>query len=296
MMREAIYPFLPPEMRTPEASATILQDPGFRRILEGVLQKEESNPLMQKLSQQMNFEKELDSLSDQGMNLQDVARQINDDPLLAEALSNPAVQQAIMEVSENEKAFEKYIDIPEVMAAFRMMAEVHAGTPATTGTDDNDAEHKATEMEDFISASAELSASSPAVSEPNREPSGGQSRVRGMFELVNHHTQLQQALFSFLPEQMRSTQALAWLLSQSEHHQDAVSLMEAMMKPGLEPPEVDMKVVEMWIKVSRDPELSAALEDSEEIQNALLDVLQNNNPEAYADSPEIIQMIQKILK
>jgi hypothetical protein len=40
MMREAIYPFLPPEMRTPEASATILEDPGFRRILEGVLQKE----------------------------------------------------------------------------------------------------------------------------------------------------------------------------------------------------------------------------------------------------------------
>lgn len=294
-MREAIYPFLPPEMRTPEASATILEDPGFRRILEGVLQKEENNPLMQKLSQQMRFEKELGSLSDQGVNLQDVARQINDDPLLAEALSNPAVQQAIMEVSENEKAFEKYIDNPEVMAAFRRMAEVHAVTPGT-GTDENDEDREATEMEDFSSASAEISDSSPAVSEPNRDLSSGQSRVRGMFELVNHHTQLQQALFSFLPEQMRSTQALAWLLSQPEHHQDAVSLMEAMMKPGVEPPEVDMKVVEMWIKVSRDPELSAALEDSEEIQNALLDVLQNNNPEAYAESPEIMHMIQKILQ
>lgn len=294
-MREAIYPFLPPEMRTPEASATILEDPGFRRILEGVLQKEENNPLMQKLSQQMRFEKELGSLSDQGVNLQDVARQINDDPLLAEALSNPAVQQAIMEVSENEKAFEKYIDNPEVMAAFRRMAEVHAGTPGT-GTDENDEDREATEMEHFSSASAEIPDSSPAASEPNRDLSSGQSRVRGMFELVNHHTQLQQALFSFLPEQMRSTQALAWLLSQPEHHQDAVSLMEAMMKPGVEPPEVDMKVVEMWIKVSRDPELSAALEDSEEIQNALLDVLQNNNPEAYAESPEIMHMIQKILQ
>jgi hypothetical protein len=102
-------------------------------------------------------------------------------------------------------------------------------TPGT-GTDENDEDREATEMEDFSSASAEISDSSPAVSEPNRDLSSGQSRVRGMFELVNHHTQLQQALFSFLPEQMRSTQALAWLLSQPEHHQDAVSLMEAMMK------------------------------------------------------------------
>lgn len=42
---------------------------------------------------------------------------------------------------------------------------------------------------------------------------------------------------------------------------------------------------QLWLKVSEDPELEAALDESEEVQTAVLDVVHNGNPDRYAGNP-----------
>lgn len=43
----------------------------------------------------------------------------------------------------------------------------------------------------------------------------------------------------------------------------------------------------MWLKVSEDPELEAALDESEEVQAAVLDVVHNGEPDKYAGNPGV---------
>lgn len=276
MMLNALYPFLPKEMRNKETCAEIFSDPKFQDLLEGIIEKEHQNPIMQRLSQQLDFEEELGQLDRMGAKLNDVAQQMDGDPELSETLSNPVVQQAILEVSQDQENLARYVDNPEVMGAFNKI--VAAGSEVA-GT--------------LASASDQESGGRAS---PSSDGGRRQARTREMFQLVMRNDMLQQAVFWFLPEEARTMHAFAWMLSQEEHHNDAVMLMESMMEVSdSDRPQIDMKIVEMWIKVSEDPELEAALDDSDEVQAAVLDVVHNGNPERFAGNPEAMKAIAKVM-
>lgn len=76
----------------------------------------------------------------------------------------------------------------------------------------------------------DASPSSAADSSMMDEMTWRQTRTRNLFQLVTKNDKLQLAVFWFLPEEARSMQAFAWMLSQEEHHNDGVLLMESMME------------------------------------------------------------------
>lgn len=129
-MQKMLYPYLPEPMRNPESIEWMLNNPEVRKQMEQVFAQSGMgmSPEMMSMMSQMDFsqEKVQAQFSELGLKPEDVIQKVLATPDLAAGFSNPKVQQAIFDISQNPMNISKYQDDPEVMKVLEKVTEIFA--------------------------------------------------------------------------------------------------------------------------------------------------------------------------
>lgn len=123
-LQKMLYPYLPEPMRNPETFKWMLSNPEYRQQLETMMAQQGANPAMNDLINNFSYDSpELkEQLESIGMTPDEVLQKIMADPELAMSFSKPEVQEAIMDVTQNQMNITKYANNPEIMAVFNKMS------------------------------------------------------------------------------------------------------------------------------------------------------------------------------
>jgi Glu-tRNA(Gln) amidotransferase subunit E-like FAD-binding protein len=129
-MQKMLYPYLPEPMRNPDSIEWMLNNPEVRKQMESVFAQSGMgmSPEMMNMMSQMDFsqEKVQQQFNDLGLKPEDVIQKVLATPDLASGFSNPKVQQAIFDISQNPMNITKYQNDPEVMKVLEKVTEIFA--------------------------------------------------------------------------------------------------------------------------------------------------------------------------
>jgi len=127
-MQKMLYPYLPEAMRNPDSIEWMLNNPEVRKQMEGVFASSNMgmSPQMMEMMKQMDFsqDKVQQQFSELGLKPEDVINKVLATPDLAAGFSNPKVQQAIFDISQNPMNITKYQNDPEVMTVLEKVTEL----------------------------------------------------------------------------------------------------------------------------------------------------------------------------
>ncbi|GBF99663.1 hypothetical protein Rsub_12482 [Raphidocelis subcapitata] len=127
-MQKMLYPYLPEPMRNPQSIEWMLNTPEVRKQLEQTLANSgmSMSPQMMQMMQQMDFsqDKVQQQFSELGLKPEDVISKVLENPELASGFSNPKVQAAIFDISQNPMNVMKYQEDPEIMKVLEKVTEL----------------------------------------------------------------------------------------------------------------------------------------------------------------------------
>lgn len=127
-MQKMLYPYLPEPMRNPQSIEWMLNNKEVRAQMEQVFAQQNigMSPEMMNMMKQMDFsqEKVQQQFSELGLKPDDVIQKVLANPELAAGFSNPKVQSAIFDISQNPLNISKYQNDPEVMKVLEKVTEI----------------------------------------------------------------------------------------------------------------------------------------------------------------------------
>ncbi|GAX74063.1 hypothetical protein CEUSTIGMA_g1513.t1 [Chlamydomonas eustigma] len=126
-MQKMLYPYLPEPMRNPSSIEWMLSNPEVKKQMAQMFESQNMmSPQMMEMMKSMDFNQakvnaQFDEL---GLKPEDVISKVMSDPDLASGFSNPKVQAAIMDISQNPMNIVKYQQDPEIMSVLEKVTQV----------------------------------------------------------------------------------------------------------------------------------------------------------------------------
>jgi len=127
-MQKMLYPYLPEPMRNPQSIEWMLSNPEVKKQMEQMFAQQgvSMSPQMMDMMKNMDFsqDKVNKQFSELGLKPEDVISKVMANPELAAGFSNPKVQAAILDISNNPMNIMKYQEDPEVMKVLEQVSEL----------------------------------------------------------------------------------------------------------------------------------------------------------------------------
>ncbi|KXZ55944.1 hypothetical protein GPECTOR_2g1495 [Gonium pectorale] len=126
-MQKMLYPYLPEPMRNPQSIEWMLSNPEVKKQMEQMFASQNvMSPQMMEMMKGMDFnqDKVNKQFAELGLKPEDVISKVMSNPELAAGFSNPRVQAAIMDISQNPMNIMKYQTDPEVMKVLEKVTEI----------------------------------------------------------------------------------------------------------------------------------------------------------------------------
>lgn len=125
-MQEAMYQYLPENMRNKETFEWMMSNPQYREQLKEMMSKQgaDLDPEMYASIKDIDADEMKRQLDEVGLTPSDIITKLMQDPPLAAAFQKPNVQRAIFEARDNPLAAMRYQDDPEVMMVFEKMSSM----------------------------------------------------------------------------------------------------------------------------------------------------------------------------
>ncbi|KAF5839505.1 hypothetical protein DUNSADRAFT_576 [Dunaliella salina] len=126
-MQKMLYPYLPEPMRNPTSIEWMLSNPEVKKQMSEMFESQNMmSPQMMEMMKSMDFNQDKVNAQFQelGLKPEDVISKVMSNPELAAGFSNPKVQAAIMDISQNPMNVVKYNDQPEIMKVLEKVTEV----------------------------------------------------------------------------------------------------------------------------------------------------------------------------
>ncbi|KAG1677073.1 hypothetical protein FOA52_001243 [Chlamydomonas sp. UWO 241] len=126
-MQKMLYPYLPEPMRNPSSIEWMLSNPEVKQQMATMFEQQNMmSPQMMDMMKGMDFnsDKVNAQFSELGLKPEDVISKVMSTPDLAAGFSNPKVQAAIIDISQNPMNIMKYQNDPEIMKVLEKVTEV----------------------------------------------------------------------------------------------------------------------------------------------------------------------------
>mmetsp|Transcript_80570 Transcript_80570/g.163905 ORF Transcript_80570/g.163905 Transcript_80570/m.163905 type:complete len:163 (+) Transcript_80570:3-491(+) len=126
-MQKMLYPYLPEPMRNPSSIEWMLSNPEVKQQMAQMFEQQNMmSPQMMEMMKGMDFnqDKVNQQFNDLGLKPEDVISKVMSTPDLAAGFSNPKVQAAIIDISQNPMNIMKYQEDPEIMKVLEKVTEV----------------------------------------------------------------------------------------------------------------------------------------------------------------------------
>ncbi|KAG2445908.1 hypothetical protein HXX76_000511 [Chlamydomonas incerta] len=126
-MQKMLYPYLPEPMRNPQSIEWMLSNPEVKKQMEQMFASQNvMSPQMMDMMKNMDFnqDKVNKQFAELGLKPEDVISKVMANPDLAAGFSNPKVQAAIMDISQNPMNIMKYQTDPEIMKVLEKVTEI----------------------------------------------------------------------------------------------------------------------------------------------------------------------------
>lgn len=132
-MQKMLYPYLPEPMRNPDSIEWMLNNPEVKKQMATMFETQNMmSPQMADMMKSMDFnqDKVNAQFNELGLKPEDVISKVMSNPELAQGFSNPKVQAAIIDISQNPMNVMKYQNDPEIMKILNEVTTVFgAGGP-----------------------------------------------------------------------------------------------------------------------------------------------------------------------